>query len=128
LKILVDTNVLVWAYTEPERLPRVAAAIIADQANSVFVSAASAWEIGTRVRIGKLPEAEVLETDFISHIQQAGFTLISIHTDIALRAARFTGEHRDPFDRIIAAHALALDIPVISPDKKLDQFHVRRIW
>ena len=93
-----------------------------------MVSAASAWEIGTKVRIGKLPMATTLEEDFVAHIAQAGYALISIDTDIALRAARLPGEHRDPFDRIIAAHALAEDIPVISADPKLDLFGVRRIW
>ena len=61
-------------------------------------------------------------------IKAAGFTLISIDAETALRAARLPDAHRDPFDRIIAAHALALDIPVISLDAKLDKFGVRRIW
>ena len=102
--------------------------MIGDQANSIVVSAASAWEIGTKVRLGKLPMAVSLEADFVAHIGQAGYALIPIDADIALRAARLPGEHRDPFDRIIAAHALAEDIPVISVDPKLDLFGVRRIW
>ena len=61
-------------------------------------------------------------------IGEAGYTLLSIDAETALRAGRLIGNHRDPFDRIIAAHALALDIPVISKDPQLDQFHVRRIW
>lgn len=61
-------------------------------------------------------------------INEAGFTLLSIDAETALRAGRLQGDHRDPFDRIIAAHAVALDIPVISKDAKLDQFGVRRIW
>jgi PIN domain nuclease of toxin-antitoxin system len=61
-------------------------------------------------------------------LQEVGFILLPISAETALRAGRFTAEHGDPFDRMIAAQALALDIPVISIDAKLDQFGVRRIW
>ena len=59
---------------------------------------------------------------------EAAYTLIPIEAEIALRAGRLVGKHRDPFDRMIVAQALAMDIPVISSDAKLDGFGVRRIW
>jgi PIN domain nuclease of toxin-antitoxin system len=58
----------------------------------------------------------------------AGYTLLDIDTASALRAGRLTAEHRDPFDRMLAAQALGQDIPVLSPDALLDQFGTRRIW
>ena len=61
-------------------------------------------------------------------VPAAGFVFLPIHVEDALRSARLTGEHRDPFDRMIAAQALAMDIPVISIDPKLDVFGIRRIW
>lgn len=94
----------------------------------VLVSAASAWEIATKVRLGKLPNAEVLEKDFLDLMEDAGYTLLPIDATSALRAGRLISEHRDPFDRMIAAQALADDIPVISADSKLDLLGVRRIW
>ena len=94
----------------------------------ILVSAASAWEIATKVRLGKLPGAESLEKDFLDVMEDAGYTLLSIDADSALRAGRLIGEHRDPFDRMIAAQSLAEDIPVLSTDSKLDLFGVRRIW
>jgi PIN domain nuclease of toxin-antitoxin system len=61
-------------------------------------------------------------------MEDAGYTQLSIDSAAALRAGRLVAEHRDPFDRMIAAQALGMDIPVLSPDSQLDQFGVRRIW
>jgi PIN domain nuclease of toxin-antitoxin system len=119
---------LVWAKISPEKLSRQAAEIMADALNVVFVSAASAWEIATKVRLGKLPRLERLERDFLEIMEQSGYTLLPIDVANALRAARFTAPRRDPFDRMIAAQALAMDIPVLSKDPKLDAFGVRRLW
>jgi PIN domain nuclease of toxin-antitoxin system len=104
------------------------AAIIADEANVILVSAASAWEIATKVRLGRLPGAEPLEKDFLDVMEDAGYMLQSIGAGDALRAGRLVNDHRDPFDRMIAAQSLAEDIPVLSKDPKLDLFGVRRIW
>ncbi len=126
--MLLDTHALIWATVAPNQLSQTAAALIADPANTILVSAASAWEIGTKVRLGKLPMAFHLEKDLLGYVAKAGYLWLAMTAEIALRAARLSGEHRDPFDRIIAAHALAEDIPVINADRKLDLFGVRRIW
>jgi PIN domain nuclease of toxin-antitoxin system len=128
LKVLLDTHALLWATLTPASLSRHASAIIADEGNVILVSAASAWEIATKVRLGKLPGAEVLEKEFLDVMDDAGYTLLPIDGESALRAGRLTSEHRDPFDRMIAAQALASDIPVLSTDAKLDSFGISRIW
>ena len=128
MRVLLDTNALIWAWTEPERLTRAAQVVFRNEANTLLVSAASAWEIATKVRLGKLPSATSLEKDFVTLVADAGYLLIPITAEIALRAGRLAGAHRDPFDRIIAAHALAEDIPVISADTQLETFGVRRLW
>jgi PIN domain nuclease of toxin-antitoxin system len=128
VKVLLDTHALLWAVLSPASLSRQAAEMIVDEANIVIVSAASAWEIATKVRIGKLAGAEVLERDFLDVMDDAGYTLLSIDAADALRAGRLPGDHRDPFDRMIAAQALAGDLPVLSNDPKLDVFNIRRIW
>jgi PIN domain nuclease of toxin-antitoxin system len=125
---LLDTHTLVWATTSPTLLSRRASAILADQSNGILVSAASAWEIATKVRLGKLRGAEKLERDFLATMEGAGYTLLPIDAESALRAGRFTAVHGDPFDRMIAAQAIASDIPVLSTDTKLDAFGVRRLW
>jgi PIN domain nuclease of toxin-antitoxin system len=128
LSVLLDTHSLVWAISSPKLLSARAAAVIADESSVILVSAASAWEIATKVRLGKFGEAAKLEARFIEALEDAGYRLLPITPEIALRAGRLAGSRGDPFDRMIAAHALAEDIPVISADAKLDVFKVRRVW
>jgi PIN domain nuclease of toxin-antitoxin system len=128
VRILLDTCTVIWATMAPSALSPTAREIISEPQNEVLVSAASAWEIATKVRLGKLPEAEKLESSFIDVMRLAGYTLLSLDAEAALRAGRLVAAHRDPFDRMIAAQALGLDIPVLSPDEPLDQFGVRRVW
>jgi PIN domain nuclease of toxin-antitoxin system len=126
--VLLDTHSLVWAIASPGLLSKDAARTLANESNVILVSAASAWEIATKVRLGKFVEAEKLEARFFDALDDAGYHLLSIEPETALRAGRLVGGHGDPFDRMIAAHALAEDIPVIRADVKLDRFHLRRIW
>jgi PIN domain nuclease of toxin-antitoxin system len=128
MKVLLDSCAVIWATLSPASLSRQVQETIVDEANTILVSAASAWEIATKVRLGKLPGAEKLEQNFLAVMEEAGYELLSIDTASALRAGRLTAEHKDPFDRMIAAQALALDVAVLSPDPQLDQFGVRRIW
>jgi PIN domain nuclease of toxin-antitoxin system len=69
-----------------------------------------------------------LEQDYLAVMDVAGYTQLPIDAESALRAGRLTAEHKDPFDRMIAAQALGQDIPILSPDPQLDKFGVRRIW
>jgi len=126
--VLLDTHTVLWATLNPSMLSSLATKIILDTANTLLVSSISAWEIANKVRIGKLPEAELLEKDFTRNMADAGYTLLPLGVEDALRAGRLVGDHCDPWDRMIAAQALALDIPVISIDPKLDAFGVRRLW
>jgi PIN domain nuclease of toxin-antitoxin system len=128
VKVLLDTCALIWATLSPDSLSLHARETIADEDNVILVSAASAWEIATKVRLGKLPGAEKLEQDYLAVMEEAGYTLLAIDTESALRAGRLTVGHKDPFDRMIAAQAQALDVAILSPDPQLDQFSVRRIW
>lgn len=128
MKVLLDTCTVLWATLAPSSLSEKARETIADGANVILVSAASAWEISTKVRLGKLPGAERLERDYLDVMEDAGYTLLEIDTASALRAGRLVAEHRDPFDRMLAAQALGLDIVVLSPDALLDGFGVRRMW
>jgi PIN domain nuclease of toxin-antitoxin system len=128
MKVLLDTCTLIWATLSPASLSPQAREAIADEGNVILVSAASAWEIATKVRLLQLPGAEKLEQDYLTVMDEAGYTLLPIDTASALRAGRLTAQHKDPFDRMIAAQALALDVPVLSSDPQLDSFGVRRIW
>jgi PIN domain nuclease of toxin-antitoxin system len=125
---LLDTHTIIWAGSGDRRLGAAARAVLADESAVFLVSAASAWEIATKVRLGKLPEAKSLEADFLQLMSNAGFVSIPVTVEDALRSGRLRGDHRDPWDRMIAAQALAMDIPIISNDKQLDAFGIRRLW
>jgi PIN domain nuclease of toxin-antitoxin system len=128
VRVLLDTHTLIWAKISPKSLSRQVAKIMADPLNEIFVSAATAWEIATKVRLGKLPGAEGLERNFLEAIEDSGYTLVPIDAESALRAGRLIADHGDPFDRMLAAQSLASDIPILSKDTKLDVFGVRRLW
>ena len=128
MKVLLDTCAVIWATMSPAALSNKARKTLANESNVILVSAATAWEIATKVRLGRLPGAERLEQDFLAVMEEAGYTQLPIDTASALRAGRLTADHKDPFDRMIAAQALALDVAVVSPDLQFDDFGVRRIW
>ena len=128
MKLLLDTCTVLWATLSSKSLSPRARGLLAAESNFIYVSAVTAWEIATKFRKGKLPEAEPLERNFFEVMDVAGYTLLPIDPEQALRAGRLLGLHRDPFDRILAAQALSIDIPVITPDPSFDQFGVRRIW
>lgn len=128
MKVLLDTCSVIWATLTPSLLSAAAQAAIADEGNVILVSAVSAWEIAVKVRLGKFPDAESLERNYLDVMVDAGYVLLDIDSESALRAGRLVAGHRDPFDRMLAAQALGLDIPVVIPDSLLDEFGVRRIW
>ena len=128
MRYLIDTHVLIWASFEEERLSEQALNLISSEENEILISAASAWEITTKVRIGKLPGAQYLADHFVESVTESGYLLLDISVEHAVRAGRMPGAHKDPFDRILAAQALHEDIPILSIDAQLDVFGVRREW
>jgi len=128
MRVLLDTHALLWAASPVDLLSDRARRLIRSQRNEIFVSAASAWEIATKYRLGKLPQAQALVDDFVSAIQLAGYIALPITLEHALRAGRFPADHKDPFDRMLAAQAIHEDLALISNDEQLDIFGVRREW
>jgi PIN domain nuclease of toxin-antitoxin system len=101
---------------------------IADETNIVLVSAASAWEITTKVRIGKLPGALDVAADIQGCIRRQLFESLDITVLHAQRAGHLPGTHRDPFDRMLAAQAQIEDLPIVSNDVVFEDYSVTRIW
>jgi PIN domain nuclease of toxin-antitoxin system len=126
--LLLDTHALIWWLLGDDALSRRAREAIADEANDVAVSAASAMEVATKFRIGKLPEAALLAQDFEAIIADQGF----IELPISVHHARLAGEmniaHKDPFDRLLIAQALAEDMVLVSNETLFDSFSVKRLW
>lgn len=128
MRVLVDTHALLWWLFDDPRLPKAARAAIADPGNDVLVSAASAWEISTKRRIGKLPEAGDVPDRLAAYVAKAGFTPLAVTLDHGLAAGALDGDHRDPFDRMLAAQALAEQVPLVSGDAAFAGWGVPVVW
>ena len=128
MRLLLDTHAFLWWLEGSRRLSDPARRMIGDEQNTAFVSAASAWEITTKHRLGKLPEANAIASDVRGCIAREGFEELAIDVDDAERAGRLPGPHRDPFDRVLIAQAQARNLPIVSKDSVLDRYGVQRIW
>jgi PIN domain nuclease of toxin-antitoxin system len=128
VSLLIDTHVLLWWWGEPNRLSDRARALLRDPANRVLVSAASAWEISTKYRIGKLPGAQAIIDTWSERLAEDGFVELPIRFVHALRAGALPGAHRDPFDRMLVAQSLIESVSVLSSDRALSELGAGRIW
>jgi len=128
MRVLVDTHTLLWAVTGDRKLSKRAHSVLASFANEVFVSAASAWEITTKHRLGKLPSAGELVADFARIVEQLGFQPLPISIDHAQRAGNLPGDHRDPFDRMLIAQAQSENLALVSNERIFDFYGIKRIW
>ena len=126
--LLLDTHALLWWLVEPEKLSSLSFAAINDPAASIFVSAASGWELATKVRLGKLPGAGGLLQDLPSFLQKQGFQPLAVQLHHGVRAGGYPQAHRDPFDRLLAAQAELEGLHLVSLDPALAAFPCRLLW
>lgn len=128
VKLLLDTHVFLWRMTEWERISDGVNDLIDDPANEVLVSAASAWEIATKTRIGRLPGGDRVVAGFGQAVAGLGARELPISAAHALVAGSFTQAHRDPFDRMLAAQAGTEGAVLISADPVFGAFPVAVRW
>ena len=128
MRVLLDTHTLLWWLDGDRRLSRRARNLIADDDHTVLVSAASAWEISTKVRLGKLPGATKVAAELPAILRQQNFEPLEITVVHALRAGNLPGPHRDPFDRMLIAQAQDEDLALVSNQRVFDAYGVRRVW
>jgi PIN domain nuclease of toxin-antitoxin system len=125
---VLDTHTFLWWVFDDPKLSQRARTIIAAPEHDILVSAASAWEIATKHRIGKLPEAGDIVDQFPAHLQKARFTPLAIAVEHALLAGRLPGPHRDPFDRMLIAQARILNVPIVTIDPVFATYGVVVVW
>jgi len=124
----LDTHALLWWLVDDDSLSLAARRLIERPSNTILVSAVSAWEIGIKVRLGKLPSAEELAADFAGYLAREGFEELGISAEHGIRAGLLAGPHKDPFDRMLVAQCQAENLPLISSDTIFDSYKVRRMW
>ena len=125
---LLDTHALIWWVTGDERISPRLRRVIVDPDTDVYVSAATAWEIATKARIGKLDAPQDLLRDFVEAIDLLGFRPLPITLRHGHDAGQLPGAHRDPFDRMLAAQARAERLSLVSLDSAFEALGVTTVW
>ncbi len=128
MRLLLDTHALLWWFAGDSRLSPCSRDAIGNSDNEVLVSAASAWEIATKHRLGKLPEAGALVVDLQGAIASQEFGELPVSVAEAIRAGALPGPLRDPFDRMLIAQALTRDLVLVSNEAVFDRYGARRLW
>lgn len=121
MKLLLDTHVLLWWLDDPQVLGTKAARAIADGGNTVFVSAAAAWEIAIKKALGKL----VAPDNLVDVMAQERFLALPITIAHALAVASLPAIHQDPFDRIQVAQAQIEKLTLVTRDAITMEYPVR---
>jgi PIN domain nuclease of toxin-antitoxin system len=125
VRVLLDTHALLWWLTDNSRLSYIAEAAITNPANDVFVSACIGYEIAHKQRLGRLP---ALPESLSRRLRREAIETLPISLDHALAAAALPGPHRDPWDRIMMAQALAEQCHVVTIDKVFSEYRIPVVW
>ena len=128
MRVLLDTHALLWLLLEPAKLSKRVRRLLSDTSTEVLVSSATAWEIATKHRLGKLEHAADVVRGYADHLRTALATEISISSAHALLAGGFKNAHKDPFDRLLASQSILEGIPLVSNDRAFDEFSVTLLW
>ena len=129
MRLLVDTHVLLWTWREPSRLSPTVRELIEDASVELLVSAASAWEIATKTRLGKLHGAEAIVLSYPESLNRLGVHEVPIDSHHALVAGGLEWDNNDPFDRIIAAQSILDGVPLVTSDRMFASLGgLHRVW
>lgn len=128
MRLLLDTHALLWFLMGDSRTSATARSLIEDRRYQKLISAASHWEIAIKVGLGKLTLSEPFEILIPREIRDSGFSILSIRLRHTAIIARLPLHHRDPFDRLLVAQAMAESMPILSADSALDAYGITRLW
>jgi PIN domain nuclease of toxin-antitoxin system len=127
VKLILDTCTFLWL-AGGQRLPPAAAAAIRDQSNDVYLSAVSVWEIVTKYRDGRLPLPEPPDRLISAERALRGVEALAFDEESALQGLKLPPLHRDPFDRMLLAQAIAHGAAIVTPDPLVAQYPIRVVW
>lgn len=128
MKLLLDTHTFLWAVMQPEKLSNKVRRLLESADTELIVSAASAWEIAIKYRLGRLPDAKPILADFDEVVRRLDARILAISHTHALRSGSYPQNLADPFDRMLAAQAELEHLPLVSRDAALRQFHIELVW
>jgi len=125
VKLLLDTHALIWWLTGPERLNERARREIADLANDVYVSSATAWEMAVKTGLGRLPVPPNLQAWLPEQLSADRLMVMPVTLTHALGVKQLPLHHRDPFDRLLIAQAMTEDMLIVTRDRIFQGYPVR---
>lgn len=128
MRLLLDTNALLWVLADSPRLGSHARALVVDPDNHVYVSAASAWEIAIKLSLGRLQVPANLTIWLPVELQASRFTPLSIELHHAFAVEHLPWHHRDPFDRLLLAQATAEGLTLVTGDRQFASYHAPIVW
>lgn len=128
MRFLADSHTLIWWWDQDERLSKAALSVMMERSNTVFISAASGWELATKVRSGRLPSMVDRIANYDANVIADGFQHLAVQHQHGVKGGLLDGDHRDPFDRLIAAQALIEDLTVITRDREIAAFGCKVLW
>ena len=128
MKCMLDTCALLWLTLDPEQLSTKAAVLIEDSSGGFVVSAISFWEIGQKVRKGKL-ELGCTPNQFLTLVNQTReIEIHPVQATIAMASTQLDWTHKDPADRLIVQTAIELNLPLITADGVIRKFYSKAVW
>jgi PIN domain nuclease of toxin-antitoxin system len=128
MRILLDTHVMVWALTSPDKLSAPARKLIENSKHTLLISAVTPWEISIKYRLGKLPQGESILADYEQVLKHFGAEELTVSSRHAITSGAFSQVHRDPFDRLLAAQAFVERVSLVTADAAFTSFPITSIW
>ena len=128
MRLLLDTHTFLWYIQGDPRTSARARQLIEDPANQIFLSIASLWEIAIKVALGKLALNERFDLLIPREIKDGGFLTLAIDVPHTIVVSTLPHHHRDPFDRMLIAQAMAEGMPIVGADPAFDAYGVTRLW
>ena len=128
MSFLLDTHAFLWAVMQPGELSTKVRKLLENPATDIVVSAASAWEIATKYRLGKLPSTTPIVADIDDVARRLGARWLAVNHRHAIRAGAYPLAHKDPFDRMLAAQSELENLPLVSKDRALRKFRIEQVW
>ncbi len=128
MRLLLDSNALIWWVTEPQRLSVTADRTIRDQRNQIAVSLVSLWEITIKMGKGGLPQLGSSIEYLLDEVREQRFELLPLRPEHLITLGRLERHHRDPFDRLIIAQGIAERLPIATADPTFGNYPVEVFW
>jgi PIN domain nuclease of toxin-antitoxin system len=128
LKYLLDTHALLWIVSGDSRLSKKARSVYLDEANAIFASMATIWELAVKISLKKMEITGGLSDFVTEHVHGNSMELLPIQLAHCCQLQTLAFHHRDPFDRMIIAQAIVERLTIISADKEFDPYPIKRIW